>query len=312
MFRRGIFLLSLLAFGVAEGQGQIALERGPQNHLLVAASVNGHPATFLLDTGEDNFYLQTDRAKAFGVAVLPRKLRSGGNWFDAGEIATLRLGGLTFSQLETALYDPGQFHGPVPGKGGKPADGIIGLQFLRRCQAIINCRTQQLYLQRDATAPVDLDAATRSLGFTRIPLTRNAEGILTVPCRIKGRPGQLALDTGAFVTVFDENELHDFKFAESASNLTARTPSGRVRPLRLAQFDDLRIGNVPIAPQKFAIMDLFAPIKPVRTYLGINNIQVYDERLVRTKRDVWGLLGSELLFERSAIIDLGAMALYIK
>lgn len=98
---------------------------------------------------------------------------------------------------------------------------------------------------------------------------------------------------------------------ETPSKLGARNPRGD-RPLRLGQFDDLRIANVPIAPQRFAVMDLFAPIKPARTFLGINRIHVYDERVLRVQRDVLGLLGSELLYQRSAIIDLDKMSLYLK
>ena len=289
----------------------IALVRGTQNHLLIPAQVNGHDATFLLDTGEDLAYLQKDRAQPLGVQSLGRQARSGQRWFELGEIAHLHVGTVTLGKVEVALYDPAQFHGPVPGRGRKSADGIIGLQSLRQQKAIINCGTQQLYLQ-NAGPPLDLAAATRGLGFTRVPLGENNEGALIVPCTINGKGGNLVVDTGAFVTVFDEASMRQFGLKESATKMSARTPSGRVRPLQLAQFDNLYIGGVRISPQKFAVMDLFAAIRPVRTYLGINKIQVYDERTVRVKRDVFGLLGSELLYQRSAIIDLGRGVLYLK
>lgn len=322
MIRRRITTLVTLAVLVVPGRiigtrpdavlrdPGIALVRGAQNHLLIPAQVNGHDATLLLDTGEDMDYLQKDRAQSLGVQSLGRQAHSGDRWFDLGEIANLRIGSLALVQAEIALYDPAQFHGPVPGRGGKAADGIIGLKFLRQHQAIVNCRTQRLYL--DSASRLDLSAITKELGFTRIPLLENGEGALTVPCSIKGKSGNLVLDTGAFVTVFDQRSVRDFGLQESATKLSARTPSGRVRPLQVAQFDSLRIGGVPIAPQKFAVMDLFAVIKPVRTSLGINTVQVYDERTVRVRRDVLGLLGSELLYQRSAIIDVGRLALYLK
>ncbi|MBA3961962.1 MAG: aspartyl protease family protein [Chthoniobacterales bacterium] len=324
MVRLGIALLNLLLLlAVAErvsaaktefplGPTNITLLRGVQNHLLVPAHVNGHDATFLLDTGEDIDYLQRDRAQPLGVQSLGRQARSGNRWFELGEIANLHIGSLALTKVEIALYDPAQFHGPVPGRKGKPADGILGLKFLRQHKAIVNCRTQQLYLQTGPASPLDLSAITRELGFTRVPLIENEEGALTVPCSFKGKRGNLVLDTGAFVTVFDQKSMRDFELKESATKLSARTPSGRVRPLQVAQFDNLRIGGLPVAPQKFAVMDLFAAIKPVRTSLGINRIQVYDARTVRVKRNVLGLLGSELLYQRSAIIDVGRLALYLK
>lgn len=49
-----------------------------------AATVDGHDATFLLDTGEDINFLQSDRAQVFGVGALGRQARSGGRWFELG------------------------------------------------------------------------------------------------------------------------------------------------------------------------------------------------------------------------------------
>jgi predicted aspartyl protease len=290
----------------------VALIRGTENHLLVPASVNGKRATFLLDTGEQQSFLQKSRAASLGVRPSGRQAHLADRWFEVASADQLRIGTTKFSSEEFALYDPVEFHGPVPGENGKPADGIIGLKLLRRVNAIINCRTQQLFLQSGSARPLDLDPTMRLAGFTRIPLSIAENGLLMVPCTIHKKPVQLVLDTGAFVTVLDQAALRPFNLQESPSQLRARTPSGRVGRLQLAQFDDLRIGKLAIAPQKLAVMDLFPPIKPVRAFLGINNVQVYDERLVHVHRDVIGLLGNELLYGRSAIIDLGRTVLYLK
>ncbi len=293
-------------------RARVHLERGRQNHLLIPATVNGQKATFLLDTGEDECFVQKDRAAAFGIARASDHLRSGGQWFDAGQLDSLGIDGSSFPSVKVGLYDPSQFHGPVPGSGGRPADGIIGLKFLVKYRAIINCRTQELYVQDGSSSLLDLDEATKQLGFTRAPLTITQEGALTVPCTINAKPETIAVDTGAFVTIFDEASVRGLSLKESESKLTARTPAGKVRPLRLAQIDDLRIGGVRIPPQRFAVADLFTPIKPVRAFLGINTIQAYDERTVKVKQDIVGLLGSELLYQHSAIIDLSRRRLYLK
>ncbi|HEV3409271.1 MAG TPA: retropepsin-like aspartic protease, partial [Chthoniobacterales bacterium] len=125
------------------------LSRGPQNHLLVPAQVNGRSATFLLDTGTKNSLLQASRAAAFGVHPSGGEVQVGRSTVPAAQINDLRVGGRALGPVEVGLFDPAQFRGPVPGKGGKSADGLLGLDVLRRHRAVINCRTQQLFFQGD-------------------------------------------------------------------------------------------------------------------------------------------------------------------
>ena len=290
----------------------VQMTRGPQNHLLVPARINGKPASLLLDTGAKINFLESNRANHFGVQLSASELRSGGRGFPAARINDLRIGAVSFGVTEVALFNPTQFRGPVPGKGGKAADGIIGLDLLRRNRAIINCRTQQLFFAAGGANSLDLVSTTRALGFVRIPLQPAATGLITVPCTIGSKAGALAIDTGAFVTVFDQGATAALELEGAESKLTARTAGGRVRPLQLARIENLRIGGVAIEPQRFAVMDMFPKKKPLRTFTGINRIEFYDARALKARLEIWGLLGNELLYQQHAIIDLGDMALYLK
>jgi len=107
----------------------------------------------------------------------------------------VRLGG-----SRVAIYEAAQLRGQVPGARGEAADGVIGLDLLRRERAVINCRTRELFLPTPGSPRLNLAPTTGALGFTRIPLTENRRGYLTVPCSIRGRRGRLVVDTGAFVT----------------------------------------------------------------------------------------------------------------
>ena len=315
--RRGLTTLVALLLGVlprlALAQPAVVqMTRGPQNHLLVPAQLNGRPADLLLDTGSEINFLQSDRAEAFRAQLTGGELRSARRAFPAAIVNRLRIGPVSFGRTEVALFHPVQFRGPVPGKGGKAADGMIGLQFLRNHGAIINCRTQQLFFARAGVRPADLAAMTRALGFRRVPLQPTTRGFITVPCSIGGKFGALAVDTGAFVTVFDKGTTAALQLEAAESNLTARTAGGRVRALELARIEHLRIGGVPIEPQRFALMDMFPKKKPLRAFTGINKLEVYDPRLLKARPELWGLLGAELLYQHHAIIDLDSMALYLK
>ena len=292
--------------------GAVRLVRGAENHLLARGAVNGTPATFLIDTGSAISFLQNDRAERFGVRRTEGEARSSGRGFPVGAVEDLRLGPISLGRVDFALFDPAQFRGPVPGTGGKAADGIIGLDLLRRYGAVINCRTQQLFFAATGARDLNLAATARAHGFLPVQMQPTLRGFVSAPCNIGSKAGALAVDTGAFVTVFDQATVNSLQLERAPSTLTARTAGGRVRALELARIEDLRIGGVKIPPQRFAVMDMFPKKQPLRTYTGINKLELYDARALKARLDIWGLLGSELLYQHHAIIDLDRMALYLK
>lgn len=295
------------------GYEQIQLIRGPQNHLIMPAMVNGQAANFLLDTGVDLSFLQADRAQRLGLQRLGRDTFQSGQTFPLAEARELRAGGVDLGQAEFALYQPSQLGGPVPGVAGRAADGLLGLNLLRRNRAVINCRTKQIFFKTDPARRLDLNGATRGLGFTRIPISENARGYLSVPCSIGNRAGVLILDTGAFLTGLDDETARRLELKRTPSRATARGLDGRTRPIELAQVNDLRIGSVAIAPQKLIVTDVFAAQKTARTFTGIRTLEFYTVRdSPRPREIVFGLLGNELLDQRRAIIDLESMALFLK
>ena len=292
------------------GYEVVPLTRGSQNHLLAPGDVNGRAATFMVDTGAETSFLQADRAQSFGVRPTGTEARTGRRSFPVAAADNLRLGGMSLGATTFSLYRAAQLGGPVPGQRGRAADGMIGRDLLRRYKAIINCRSRQLFLKADAGARLDLASITRAEGFTAIPMEATARG-LTVPCSIAGRGGRLVVDTGAFLTGFDDDAARLLGLAGEPSAAKARSFEGRVRALQLVQVDDLRVGGVRIPPQKFVVMDLFTR-KPLRTYSGIGRIEFYSPRSAARGDRIYGLLGSELLDLHRAIIDLDSMTLFMK
>lgn len=290
------------------GYAQAQMRRGPQNHLVLRGSVNGHAATFLVDTGANISFLRSDRAQAFGVRRLGTQTERLGRTFPLGAIERLAAGDTTFGDTTVALADAGQWRGTLPGGGA--ADGVLGLDLLRRFEAIINCHTRQIFFQMNPAARTSLEASTRAFGFVAVPLEQSRRGYLRVVCRLRGRPGKLVVDTGAFVTGIDQAVARSLGMTTRPSRLTMRGLDGEVQPVALAQVDDLKIGGVAIAPQPFAVADLFGEKKRRRTYTGLGRIEYYTARIPEAR--LFGVLGNELLDQRRAIIDLGSMTLFLK
>ena len=307
MISRTLALL-LCVLSLTPAGAQIQLVRGSQNHLLAPVHVNGRPASFLVDTGSPVTLLQSDRVAQFRVRSTVGEVPVGPRKVPGGRIDELRIGPVSLGAVDVGLISRAQSRGPIPGRGGKSADGLLGLDVLRRYRAVINCRTQQLFLNAGA----DLGATTRSLGFRRIQIYPTPRGFLSVPCSIGGRAGALYIDTGAFVTVLNERDVRALSLEGAPSKLSARTPAGRVSALQLTRVRDLRIGDVVIPPQRFAVMDLFPDRRPARTFTGMGRLEFYDLQTMRARRGIWGLLGAELLYLHHAIIDLGSMSLFLK
>lgn len=294
--------------------GYVAMQmsRGPQNHLLLQARIKGNPVTLLLDTGADVSFLRADRAQLLGVRLLDETVRSGGKAFPVGEVSDLQAGDAHLRELRFALYQASDIGGAVPGEAAGAADGLIGLDLLRRQGAVINCHSRQLFFKKEGAGELDLAGATRAMGFRKVPLIPYRHDFLAIPCHLTGRLGRMILDTGAFVTALADDAVRALTIKTIPSRLTARGFDGKVRPIELAQVNDLRIGDVAIAPQTFAVIDLFDSRKQVRTFTGINRIERYSQKEFAPGERIFGLLGNELLDQRRAIIDLGSMSLFLK
>ena len=302
---------SLGETSAAPGYAVVPLTRGSQNHLLASGAINGRPATLLIDTGAEVSFLQAERAQSFRVTPTGTEVPVGSRRFPLATAGDLRLGAVSLGPATFSLYRAAQLGGPVPARGGESADGIIGRDVLRRHRAVINCRARQLHLARDPSQRFDVAATARAQGFTAIPIEETRRG-LTVPCSVAGRPGRLLLDTGAFLTGFDDDAARLLGLSGEPSAARARNFEGRIRPLQLVQVNDFRIGSIVIPPQKFVVGDLFTRRKPLRTYTGMNRIEFYAPRQNARGDRIYGLLGNELLDIHQAIIDLGTMTLFMK
>jgi predicted aspartyl protease len=294
------------------GYDAAQMARGPENHLLLRAKMNGKPVTLLLDTGAAVSFLRADRAPSLGVRPLGETIRTGGRAFPAGTVSDFQAGDVRLRELRFALYRQADVGGAVPGEAARAADGLFGLDLLRRSGAVINCHTRQVFFKKDGAPRLDLGRTMAGMGFRKVPIVTVRHDSLAVPCHLSGRLGQMLLDTGAFVTALADDAVRAFTIKTVPSRLTARGFDGKVRPVELAQVNDLRIGDVAIPPQTFAVIDLFDSRKPVRAFTGINRIEVYAEKEYAPGDRIFGVLGNELLDQHRAIIDLGSMSLFLK
>jgi predicted aspartyl protease len=284
------------------GYEAVPVRYGPTNKMVMRASLNNRAATLIIDTGAGRTILDAKRAEAFGVRSMASGLAYGefiylnGQRCRIGFINSLRAGNMNFGGGPIALFDSNSSNGLSVRSsiGNLDVDGILGTDILTRYKAIINCRTKYIFFKTDPSQRLQLAHFTVSQKFIQVPMHEEANRAFTVACSINGRPGRLVVDTGAFVTTFDQSLAKSLGMSLQPTRVTGRFSDGVARPISVGQIRDLTIGGFKVPPQKFsmAVLPTFA--------------------LEHGSAHVDGILGMELLALSHGIIDFDSMSLFLK
>jgi predicted aspartyl protease len=277
------------------GYKAVRVHYSPLNKMIMSVRINGQPANLLVDTGSNQVILDADAAESFGVRPSQRDLRYiqftriDGQLLPLGFAQSLRAGGMNFGSTLVTLRDSS--HSDA---GDTRVDGVLGLDLLTRHKAVINCRTKLIFFKVDQTRQVDLSSVASAEKFTKIPMRRERNGALTVPCSIRGQPARLLVDTGAFITIFHEAFLKSVGIPLETTRVSAHFARGAARKVSAGQINDLKIGGFKMPPAK----------------LGVTALPNFT--LLQSSARISGILGMDTLYDCHAIIDLDGMNLFLK
>jgi predicted aspartyl protease len=277
------------------GYKAVPVRYGPFNKMIISIRINGQPASLLVDTGSNRVILDADAAQSFGVRPSQRGLRYvrftrvNGRSLPVAFAQSLTAGSMSFGSVLVTLRNSVR-----SGTGNSRIDGLLGLDVLARHKAIINCRSRLIFFKVDQSRQAHLGFAASAEKFTRVPLQREENGALTVPCSIRGQPARLLVDTGAFVTTFHEAFLTSLGIASEPTRISARFASGRTKQIRAGKVSDLMLGDFKVPPAKFGVTPL------------------PDLVLRQSRARIGGILGMDTLYNCHAIIDLDGMNLFLK
>ena len=308
-FRKACILLVLLVISLPSGVGSIKARQssqlggykvvrvhyGPLNKMIMPVQINGQPANLLVDTGASHVMLDADAAASFGVKPSQRGLRYirfsqiNGQEFPLGFAQNLTAGGISFGSILVILCNPS-----YSDAGSAHIDGVLGLDILSRYKAMINCRTKLVFFKTEQARQLHLSSVALAEKFARIPLRREENGALTVPCSIHGRPARLLVDTGAFITTFHEAFVRSLGIPLKATRVSAHFPRATTRKVSAGQMRDLKIGDFQAPSAKF----------------GVTILPNFALQQGRTR--INGILGIDTLYNYHAIIDLDGMNLFLK
>jgi predicted aspartyl protease len=289
------------------GYKAVSVHYGPMNKMIMSVRINGQPANLLVDTGASHVMLDKDAAEAAGVKPFQRALYQvrfaapsqvftmgseiNGELLPVGLAQNISAGAMNFGSTQVAVRSSTYFGS---GSGAGRVDGVLGLDILLRHKARINCRTKLVLFKVGPAGRMNIGSVAASEQFTRVPIQREENGALTVPCSIRGQSTRLLLDTGAFVTIWHEPFVKSLGLAAEPTRISAQFTRGGSKRVGAAKINDLSIGGFKVPPGKLGVAQLpqFA-------------LQQGSSKIV-------GILGMDTLYICHAIIDLDGMSLFLK
>ncbi|CAN5363650.1 hypothetical protein BH20VER3_BH20VER3_19850 [soil metagenome] len=144
-----------------------------------------------------------------------------------------------------------------------------------------------------------ISAAIRALltkqGYTPVDLSVGS-GHLHVSAVVNGTPCRLIVDTGAFLTVLDQDFARKARLGGYSTGHYAQGFGTKARPIRVTQFPEFKVGDFVIRNASVTITQL-------------------DRELLsggEAKTPAVGLLGAEYLGLHGAIFDFNNGTLYLR
>jgi predicted aspartyl protease len=299
--------LTLVSGSASSGQNFVVVQaiRGDQNHLFVPVSINSQSKSWwVVDTGAPISTITESAARKASLQgpevaskiqipasvkvegqerqiVIARKMVSEG--FDFGEqpLVVLRLDALARERMQRL---------PESFENG----GILGLPILKRYGALINCRTRQIFLNRDGGPLPVQRKAYQQMGFTYVPIKITPENHLEAIGTIGTGEYSFLIDTGAADTLI----MTSIRQKEKVSFYNERT-----RLVGVHDFKNPSITSGSLPSFRLGDHDLS------NSFVGFADLNLHQSEF---SRPFGGIIGAEVLWDHRAIIDVGNRALYLK
>ena len=284
------------------GYLNVPLKRTSHNQLLVAVLVNGHPATFLVDTGAPHVGIEQARIAALGIEPLggngPQAptVHSNGQAHRLAVINSLQVGGITLTRVPRVLFDLAAVTTQGASSRAKAIDGILGLDVLTALHAVVDCNQPALLIAPIAGTAPSIGQRLTKTGWIEVPLLRAGEHLI-VGTRLGESPASLVVDTGAGSSLLDNRFIATNPRSLSSRTYTAVGIHFKTTSARAIRLNHLSIGGHEVN-SSYALVCNFADL-------------IGSDPELRTA-DVRGLLGVQTLVAAEAFIDCQSDKLYVR
>ena len=143
---------SLKDFLTKKGYAKIKLKLTKTNHFEIKATINGVKGLFILDTGASSSCVGFEAIETFKLKAKDSEVKAAGA--GATDMLTqiskkndVKIGKWKKSKVALILFNMTHVNSALIAHNGKPVDGIIGADILKKSKAIIDYDKKYLYLK---------------------------------------------------------------------------------------------------------------------------------------------------------------------
>jgi len=267
------------------------------NQFVVPVDINGHSTALIVDTGDQTTGISPSFQTALEVDPLLRSFSPQEEFFNGHRISRINLrdlniGGVHYHNVQGDLAVASSINVQAGASSGFSVAGMLGTDFLRKHQAIVDCGKDNLLLLNNPRAE-PITPALVTQGWVAVPLKISDSGHLVVAGNINGCRGTFIVDTGAAHVLLNQSQVKRTKIALTGRHLKINGVLTKDADAGVAWVNALALGNCP----------------PGKCYAAVSG--KWEEMVKMTGANL-GIIGLEFLREYSAVIDYRTKTLYLK
>jgi predicted aspartyl protease len=289
------------------GYACLDLTRTESGYFVVRAVIDGKPLSLIVDTGAPCAHLDLARLRAreipwpTGVGRTKKEVGNLPAFFE-----TVRIGPVLIGRMLALPDDLSDMNERLAADGEPPADGLLGGDVLTTHAAVIDLARSRLFLRRhpiESAVPIERslhDTFGEMLlagDYRCVDLELNAGIYPAVESEIDGRILRLLVDTGAPAVFLDRRRTEALRLPWR-ERLYRLTPQGPLRRRAWSPVASLQIQTVALGPLTVWSTDALAKVNESTAGLGG---KPFD-----------GLLGTDVMIARAAVIDCPTIRLYLR
>ena len=266
-------------------------------NITMPVSVNGSKSSWwIVDTGSQFCLIDPPFAAKLGLQTVGQVHGEGGP-FPVTKVNDIQIGNFRCEEIPCVVRSIGELKnlGLRNEIGSFEKTGLIGVNLLAKYGALINCRTEMIFFSPTGNLGLSRQKY-EAMGFTYIPLNLTSGNRLEVTGDLGGKEFSFFLDTGAFSTTLTNGIRDEVKVPYVATNSKLVGPFhdfGNNSQISYATPTDFKLGAYDASGARV-------------------NFTTLNTQETGSSHRFAGFIGLDFLYYRSAIIDIGGRALYLK